>query len=113
MKPSELYAEPVKEAIEEIQVVGQRERPADTTSVSPITVVDGDAIAASSATSLDQVLNKLPAFGFQGVNGNQNDGGFGATFVDLRNLNFNRTLVHGQWPTVQSSAASRRTKRST
>ncbi|MDR3438297.1 TonB-dependent receptor domain-containing protein [Telmatospirillum sp.] len=74
-------------------VSGQRERSIDITSVSPVTVIDGDTIAASGAASLDQVLNKLPIFGFQGVNGSQNDGGYGAAFLDLRNLNFNRTLV--------------------
>ncbi len=68
-------------------------RPLDAASLSPVTVIDGEALAASSATSLDQLLNKLPAFGSQGVNGVQTDGGYGAAFVDLRNLNFNRTLV--------------------
>jgi outer membrane receptor protein involved in Fe transport len=79
--------------VDEIIVSGQADTagPGDQSGLK--TVVDAQSIAASSAVSLDQVLEKLPEFGFQGVNGNQNDGGFGATFVDLRNLNFNRTLV--------------------
>ena len=56
-------------------------------------VVDGQAIARSGAATLDEYLQRLPMFGSQGVNQNQNQGGYGVSFVDLRNLNFNRTLV--------------------
>jgi outer membrane receptor protein involved in Fe transport len=59
---------------------------------TPIFIVDHDALERSGAT-LDEVLQRIPAFGFQGVNQNQNAGGYGASFLDLRNLNFNRTLV--------------------
>lgn len=87
------WGQVVDRPIDEVRVDGRKDRPSDITSASPLTVIGADAIAASSATSLDQVLNKLPSFGFQGVNGAQNDGGYGAAFLDLRNLNFNRTLV--------------------
>jgi outer membrane receptor protein involved in Fe transport len=61
--------------------------------IAPAIVIDGDAVARSGASTLDDYLKKLPAFGFQGVNQNQNEGGYGVSFIDLRNLNFNRTLV--------------------
>jgi outer membrane receptor protein involved in Fe transport len=79
-----------------------RAQPAETITVtatpsarSPAAteVLGADAIVRSGAATLGQVLDQLPAFGSQGVNGAQNDGGFGEYFVDLRNLNFDRTLV--------------------
>jgi outer membrane receptor protein involved in Fe transport len=57
------------------------------------TLLDSDAIARSGASSLGALLDQVPAFGSQGVNAAQNDGGFGEYFIDLRNLNFDRTLV--------------------
>ncbi len=86
-------AQPASDPVGEIVISSHRVQPSDAANSSPITVINSETIAASSATSLDQILNKQPAFGFQGVNGNQNDGGYGAAFVELRNLNFNRTLV--------------------
>ena len=64
----------------------------ESASASAI-VVDGQAIARSGVATLDEYLQRLPMFGSQGVNQNQNQGGYGVSFVDLRNLNFNRTLV--------------------
>ena len=63
-------------------------RAGDTT-----TVLGAAEIARSGASNLGDLLNQLPSFGTQGVNGAANDGGYGEYFVDLRNLNFNRTLV--------------------
>jgi iron complex outermembrane receptor protein len=63
-------------------------RAGDTT-----TVLSAADIARSGASNLGDLLNQLPSFGTQGVNGSANDGGYGEYFVDLRNLNFNRTLV--------------------
>jgi len=76
-----------------IDVVASRLDLAPASSIAPVLVVDGDAIERSGASTLDDYLKRLPAFGFQGVNQNQNDGGYGVSFLDLRNLNFNRTLV--------------------
>ncbi len=50
-------------------------------------------IARSGVSTLGALLDQLPAFGSQGVNAAQTDGGFGEYFIDLRNLNFDRTLV--------------------
>jgi outer membrane receptor protein involved in Fe transport len=56
-------------------------------------VLGAGDIARSGAGTLGALLDQVPAFGSQGVNGAQNDDGFGEYFVDLRNLNFDRTLV--------------------
>jgi outer membrane receptor protein involved in Fe transport len=66
--------------------------PRATTS-DPVTTIDSTTIARSGATSLEELLEQIPALGAQGVNANQNSGGYGETFVDLRNLNFDRTVV--------------------
>ena len=62
-------------------------------SATTTTILSSSDIANSGASSLGSLLDQLPAFGSQGVNGAQNDGGFGEYFIDLRNLNFDRTLV--------------------
>jgi outer membrane receptor protein involved in Fe transport len=74
---------------EQITVTG----PGTKTSAVASTVLNDGAIAQSGVSSLGSLLDQLPAFGSQGVNGAQNDGGFGEYFIDLRNLNFDRTLV--------------------
>jgi outer membrane receptor protein involved in Fe transport len=61
--------------------------PTGTTSLA------AQAIAQSGQPTLGALLDQLPEFGSQGVNGAQTDGGFGEYFIDLRNLNFDRTLV--------------------
>jgi len=75
-----------------LEVIAQRPR-ANDDLISPLTIVEGDALANSGTTTIDEYLQRLPMFGSQGVNQSQNDGGYGASFLDLRNLNFNRTLV--------------------
>ncbi len=62
-------------------------------SATGTVILNADTIARSGAGTLGQLLDQLPAFGSQGVGGGQNDGGYGEYFVDLRNLNFDRTLV--------------------
>ena len=79
------YAQP----IEDITVTAAPSARSPTTT----TILSGSDIANSGASSLGSLLDELPSFGTQGVNGAQNDGGDGAYFVELRNLNFDRTLV--------------------
>jgi outer membrane receptor protein involved in Fe transport len=57
------------------------------------TLAGAETIARSGQATLGALLDQLPSFGSQGVNGAQTDGGFGEYFIDLRNLNFDRTLV--------------------
>jgi outer membrane receptor protein involved in Fe transport len=92
LPPRPAHGDPPPDA-ETVEVVGTRDVPDNRTSGTPVTILDAAAIARSSATTIDQLLGELPDLGFQGVNGSQNDGGYGAAFADLRNLNFNRTLV--------------------
>jgi outer membrane receptor protein involved in Fe transport len=79
--------------IEAIEVLATRPKPTQSDQLAPTTIIDGDAIARSGAATIDEILQRLPSMGFQGVNQNQNNGGFGVSFLDLRNLNFNRSLV--------------------
>jgi len=80
-------------ALEDIEVVAARPGVVNVAGAEPVLVIDGATIARSGAATIDDYLQRLPAFGFQGVNQSQNGGGYGVSFVDLRNLNFNRTLV--------------------
>jgi outer membrane receptor protein involved in Fe transport len=79
--------------LDEMEVDASRPVVANASGAEPMLVIDGDTIARSGASTIDDYLQRLPAFGFQGVNQNQNSGGYGVSFLDLRNLNFNRTLV--------------------
>jgi outer membrane receptor protein involved in Fe transport len=84
--PHSLRADP---QAEDISVTAA---PRGTTS-DPVTTITSTTIERSGATSLEELLEQIPALGAQGVNANQNGGGYGETFVDLRNLNFDRTVV--------------------
>ena len=74
---------------EQITVVA----PAATQAPGSSAILSSAEIARSGTSSLANLLDQLPAFGAQGINDAQTDGGFGAHFIDLRNLNFDRTLV--------------------
>ncbi len=78
--------------VEQIEVTAASTTP-DRSSDAPKTIISAAEIARSGAASLDDLLEQIPALGSQGVNGNQNAGGYGEAFADLRNLNFDRTLV--------------------
>ena len=67
--------------------------PAARTSPVSTTALSASDIAGSGVSSLGTLLDQVPSFGSQGINNAQNDGGFGEYFIDLRNLNFDRTLV--------------------
>ena len=67
--------------------------PAANRSPVSTTLLGSQQIDSSGISSIGSLLDQLPAFGSQGVNNAQAGGGFGEYFVDLRNLNFDRTLV--------------------
>ena len=77
---------------EQITVTGSQIRQ-DTSSATPITVITAKQIQESDTVTLAQYLQKIPAFGQQGVSSNQNAGGEGVSFVELRNLGVLRTLI--------------------
>ena len=80
-------------AAENIEVTGSRLRTNNTTSAAPVTVITSAQITQSSAQTIEDVLRKIPSIGTQGVFSSSNNGGNGASCLDLRNLGINRTLV--------------------
>src|SRR5262249_28242201 len=89
--------EPAGSMVESIEVIGQR-TPTDAESTSPVTIIGAETLERNGVVTIDDAFGDIPAMSFQGINGAQNDGGYGAVFADLRNLNFNRTvtLVNGR-----------------
>ena len=55
--------------------------------------LDAAAIARTGTSSIGELLDQVPAFGSQGANAAATDSAYGEYFIDLRNLNFNRTLT--------------------
>jgi outer membrane receptor protein involved in Fe transport len=86
---AQALAQQAAPAAEQITVTAQP----GTASPQGTTILGAGQIAASGVSSLGALLDQVPSFGSQGVNNAQNDGGFGEYFIDLRNLNFDRTLV--------------------
>lgn len=78
---------------ETIEVTGSRLTPTNAASDNPITVVTSEDIARSSATTIEDVLQKLPSAGTSGIYGTTNNGGEGISCTDLRNLGTSRVLV--------------------
>jgi len=82
------------EQIEKIQVTGSRIKRSEFESSSPISVFDEKQIKASGVVSVDEFLQDIPAFtGFQMGASTNNGTDTGQKKVDLRGLEFNRTLV--------------------
>ena len=80
-------------APENIVVTGSRLQTSNATSESPVVIVTSAQIAHSQAQTLEDVLTKLPEIGSSGVYSTTNNGGGGASCIDLRNLGIERTLV--------------------
>ncbi|WP_193165070.1 TonB-dependent receptor plug domain-containing protein [Microbulbifer hainanensis] len=79
--------------VEEVVVTGSRIARDPLSTSGPITIVDSEAIQRSGVGTIDELLNQLPSMGTTGINANDNNGGGGVSFVDLRNLGSERTLV--------------------
>ncbi len=77
---------------EEIIVTGSRVRRKDLTTPAPVTVISREAVQASGRVTIGDFLQTLPEQG-NAVNTQQNNGGSGATRIDLRGLGNVRTLV--------------------
>ncbi|MBB1293325.1 TonB-dependent siderophore receptor [Pseudoalteromonas sp. SR41-4] len=78
--------------VERIQVTGSRIKRTDLESASPVLVLDRSDIAASGQISIGNILQQIPAAG-AALNTAFNNGGNGATNMDLRNLGAQRLLV--------------------
>ncbi|WNZ57191.1 TonB-dependent receptor [Microbulbifer sp. MKSA007] len=79
--------------VEEVIVTGSRIARDPLSTTGPITLVDSETIARSGVGTIDELLNQLPSMGTTGINSNDNNGGAGLSFVELRNLGSARTLV--------------------
>lgn len=79
---------------ETIEVTGSRIKNTDAASANPITVVSSEDIAKTDAVTVEQFLRKLPDVDFTGgISQNDNNGGYGASYLGLRNLGPQRTLI--------------------
>jgi len=82
--------------LDTVQVTGSHIKRAQLSGVGPVSVVDAEAIERSGATSVEALLQRLPASaGFAGSQSNAYwaENGYGTTQVNLRGLGINRTLV--------------------
>jgi outer membrane receptor protein involved in Fe transport len=83
---------PKKSAEEEIVVTGTRIRRKDLTTPAPIAVINKEEMQASGKVNIGDFLQQLPEQG-NAINTSFNNGGNGATRVNLRSLGVSRTLV--------------------
>ncbi|ALN88830.1 tonB dependent receptor family protein [Lysobacter capsici] len=82
--------------LDAVQVTGSHIKRLQLSGVGPVTVLDAEAIQRSGATSVDTLLQRLPASaGFAGSQSNAYwaENGYGTSQVNLRGLGINRTLV--------------------
>ncbi|WP_018693318.1 TonB-dependent receptor domain-containing protein [Algicola sagamiensis] len=81
--------------VERIQVTGTRILREGVVAPAPITVLGEDTIKASGATNLGELLNSLPALGntYSMSSSTSYIGTVGGSFLDLRRLGADRTLV--------------------
>lgn len=82
--------------LDALTVTGSHIKRAQLAGVGPVTVLDAESIERSGATSIDVLLQRLPASaGFAGNQGNAywTSNGYGTSQVNLRGLGINRTLV--------------------
>ncbi|SQH76553.1 TonB-dependent receptor [Shewanella benthica] len=87
------YAQEETANVERIAVTGSRIQRTDMETASPVTVIDADAIKASGATSIDEILQKMTATGGAMTNPGVNNGSQGGASINLRGLGSQRTLV--------------------
>ena len=79
--------------IEEVIVTGSRIARDAGTYVGPMTTLDGDSIRTDPNYSLTDQLLELPSIGAQGTDRRNANGGRGANFAGIHQLNPERTLV--------------------
>jgi outer membrane receptor protein involved in Fe transport len=79
-------------AEEEIVVTGSRVPRKDLTTPAPVTVISSEQIVSSGKVSIGDYLQSIPEQG-NALNTQVNNGGSGATRIDLRGLGALRTLI--------------------
>ncbi len=78
---------------EVVTVTGSRISGSTTQQASHVAVITAKDIERTGATTVDEVLRRMPAVSLQGINRSNTNGGDGLATVDLRNLGATRTLV--------------------
>ena len=91
------YAQDDTAPAADIVITGTRIKRPDLASNSPQTIVGSDEFKYQGATTVEQVLNRLPQFTAD-ANENVSNGSDGTSKINLRNLGSNRvlTLIDGQ-----------------
>ena len=87
-----VQAQDEEEDMEEMVVTGTRIKGLSNDGPRPVQVITRTQIDATGLVSLGDLLQNLPGQG-SGINTTYNNGGTGATEVDIRNLGSQRTLV--------------------
>lgn len=82
-----------EEAIEEIVTTGSRIRRDNFSSISPLTVIGGQAILEQGVSNMGEALRDQPSIGSGGFNQSSVLSGGGSTSIDLRNLGPDRVLI--------------------
>ncbi len=90
--PFEAFAQE-SETIEEVVVTGSRIARDAGSYVGPMTTLQGDTITNHSTYSLNDALLEMPAIGAQGTSRNNSNGGRGANFSGIHQLEPERTLT--------------------
>ena len=85
-------AAPVEEVKKSV-VTGTRIERSQPLAYAHVVVVTSDDIKMSGATTIDELLNKLPFMSLGGINRQKNNGGQGLIALEMRNLGINRMLV--------------------
>lgn len=78
--------------LDKIEVTGSRIKRTDIEGASPVFVIQREDIERTGLTSVGDLLQDLPVAG-AALNTQFNNGGNGATYLNLRNLGSNRLLV--------------------
>ncbi|MDK1285886.1 TonB-dependent receptor plug domain-containing protein [Pseudoalteromonas umbrosa] len=88
-----VFANDQAASIEKIEVTGSRIKRSDMETASPVTFIGADAIQASGAVSIDDVLQDITAAAGAMTNPGVNNGSGGNASINLRGLGAQRTLV--------------------
>ncbi|OCQ22700.1 TonB-dependent receptor [Pseudoalteromonas luteoviolacea] len=88
-----VFAQDSAVKIEKIEVTGSRIKRADMETASPVTFIGADAIQASGAVTIDDVLQDITAAAGAMTNPGVNNGSGGNASINLRGLGAQRTLV--------------------
>ncbi|MGA7675825.1 MAG: TonB-dependent receptor [Rhizomicrobium sp.] len=82
-----------QETMETVVVTGSHIAQPTLDSAGPLTMLSNVDIGKMSSTSVDQMLQQLPAAASGQIGQATNNGGYGDAFIDLRGLGASRTLV--------------------